>query len=73
MVVFPVKMRLTPPAFTYYNPSAANNKFRISNGTDGSVPNVFNSGDTGVYLYDNAALNAAGNVSSVHLTADADF
>jgi hypothetical protein len=72
MVVFPVKMRLTPPAFTYYNPSAANNKFRISNGTDGSVPNVFNSGDTGVYLYDNAALNAAGNVSSVHLTADAD-
>lgn len=71
---FPFPMRATGTVTTY-NPSAANAQIKNSStGSDWSGATVENASDTGVQIYGTTAGgSAAGNISSVHITVDAEL
>lgn len=71
-VRYPTQL-LGAPVLTFYNPSAANAKWRnLSGATDSGTAAEFNGSSGGIFIQNpQAASDAAGAVLSVHVTANA--
>jgi hypothetical protein len=72
---FQVPMRTAAPSVTFYNPSAANNKWRnISLAADSGVPLLTANGEKSQgFGNPQVAGDAIGNNIAIHWTADARF
>jgi hypothetical protein len=73
LVRYPVRMRVIP-SVTFYNPQAANNRWRNFSIADSGVPTAQAQGESGCFV-DNPQVSgdALANLMLLHMTADAEL